>query len=215
LLSYANRQNLLAEHRVQAYFTWHAGVVVMALLTPNSLEYAKLAADVLVPISVVGFGFWITRTLEHRKLVSQKVVERRLTVFDEVMPLVNDLYCYYLWIGRWKELSPLAIVDKKRSIDSKIFANEWVLSADFMDAFRRLMDRLFSTYGIPGTDAKLLSSVESGDGNREQDFTAGQWDPTWNARFALSRTDEYEHRPKVKEAYKGFASCIASELGIS
>ena len=55
----------------------------------NSLEVAKLLVSALTPLAVLTFGFWINRRLkrvEHLQWASQKVIEKRLVVFDQVAP---------------------------------------------------------------------------------------------------------------------------------
>lgn len=86
----------------------------------NSLEIAKLIASVLTPISVVVFGFWINRRLkvfEHLQWANQKVVEKRLYVYQELVPLLNDLLCYFTYVGNWKTHNPASIIELKRKLD--------------------------------------------------------------------------------------------------
>ncbi len=86
----------------------------------NSLELAKLIVEGLVPIFIIAVGLFLDNRLkkiEHKQWRNQKLIEKRLAIYDDLAPLLNDLMCYYAYIGNWKKLEPIEIVKYKRVID--------------------------------------------------------------------------------------------------
>ena len=70
----------------------------------NSLEVTKLIVAALTPLAVL-LGIWVaraTRRLEASQWVNQKLIEKRINLLEEILPRLNDLYCYFEWIGNWK-----------------------------------------------------------------------------------------------------------------
>ena len=101
----------------------------------NSLEVAKLIVSALTPIIVVVLGIWIARIskrFEQIQWVNRKIIERRIDVYDEIAPLLNDLFVYFTLIGHWKELSPPQVVEAKRLLDRHVN----VAASLFSDTFR-------------------------------------------------------------------------------
>ncbi|HEY0348815.1 MAG TPA: hypothetical protein VGC60_11755 [Pyrinomonadaceae bacterium] len=66
--------------------------------TWNSLEIVKLLVSGLTPIVVLIIGIWISRSLKRLEFLqwtNQKITEKRIAVFEELAPLLNDLLCYF------------------------------------------------------------------------------------------------------------------------
>lgn len=75
----------------------------------TSLEIAKLAIEFLTPLAVIGIGLFINRRLkqiEHIQWSNQKIIEKRIELYDRLSPLLNRLLCFYTWIGYWRDISP-------------------------------------------------------------------------------------------------------------
>jgi hypothetical protein len=83
-------------------------------------EYATLAVTALTPITVAGLGFFVARTgrrLERVQWANQTVVTRRLEIFGQVAPKLNQLLCFATFVGGWKEIKPRDAIGLKREID--------------------------------------------------------------------------------------------------
>lgn len=90
----------------------------------NSLEVVKLLIGVLTPLSVAAFGWFISHRLKRFELMqwsNQKLVEKRLTLYDFLAPRLNKLLCFYTWIGDWKDISPQDVVKTKRDLDQSMY----------------------------------------------------------------------------------------------
>src|SRR5687768_11434088 len=77
------------------------------------LDFAAPTVAVIVGL----FIYFLKSRIDHRQWTNQKVIERRLDVIDRMSTKINAIYCYFTWIGRWKEHTPDKIVEMKRSLD--------------------------------------------------------------------------------------------------
>ena len=86
-------------------------------VTQIAIEVVKIVTGIATPVLVAIIGFRLNRTMKGlaaAQWANQKVIEKRIAVFDDLAPLLNDLYCYLMFVGNWKELKPNDIVQKKR-----------------------------------------------------------------------------------------------------
>jgi hypothetical protein len=174
----------------------------------NSLEIAKLAASCATPIVVVGLGIWIhrvTKRFEHFQWQNQKIIEKRLAIYDSIAPQLNDLLCYFTYVGRWKDCDPAAIVAMKREVERKIYLAQPLFSPAFFSACMDFMSLCFETYTGWGEDAKLRSKFE-----RRRDAHP-KWIPAWEACFSDKPCDAQE----VRRAYQQLVKVFAGEIGLS
>ena len=101
----------------------------------NSLEVAKLAASATTPLLVLYIGLLIQRAVRRIEAVqwaNRKVVEKRLEIYDQIAPILNDLLCYFAYVGNWKELSPPQMVSAKRMLDKQVHLAAPLFSRGFL-----------------------------------------------------------------------------------
>jgi hypothetical protein len=181
----------------------------------NSLEVAKLVVGALTPVAVVLLGLWVsraTRRVEASQWVNQKLIEKRIRLLEEALPRLNDMYCYFTWIGNWKEQSPSDVIQCKRALDKLFFANQSFFSADALAAYRSFTRALFRTYAAPGVDAQLRTAVQSPDGSRITSYP-GTWEPQWSSMFAAGK-DQVE-RTAVEEQYRALTLVLGGEVDMA
>lgn len=68
----------------------------------NSLEIAKLAVAALTPLVVAAIGLVVvraTKRIEAGQWINQKLVEKRIALLGDALPQLNDLYCYFVYVG--------------------------------------------------------------------------------------------------------------------
>jgi len=131
----------------------------------NSLEIAKLIAGLLTPVALAAFGVYIhrvTKRFEHLQWRSQKLIETRLKIYDDLAPQLNDLLCYFTYAGCWKELDPPVVVALKRTIDKKVFLGAPLFSELFFSACAEFQSLCFETYSGWGRDALLRTQFQRG-----------------------------------------------------
>ena len=125
---------------------------------PAWLKYATLGADYLGPVVAALFGYWIltvTKRLESSQWKNQKLVEKRIEVWDKIGPLLNDIYCYCLRVGTWKAHTPPAIVGKKREADKLTHLSRPYFSDSFFSEYQAFMETCFQLFQGHGVDAKI------------------------------------------------------------
>lgn len=175
----------------------------------NSLEIAKLILGFLTPL-LVGVGvFLITKSmhsLEKRSIVSQKVIERRLTLFDTMAPLLNDLYCYFVRVGGWKELNPPALIDKKRTLDRSFYVNKALFSPEFQEKYVAFLDDCFHVFSGHAKNARLRTHAEEYVGL-----------PNWNENWRHSFVNTKSHicpLDRFAADYEALMHQFAVEVGV-
>lgn len=182
----------------------------------SSLEVMRLVIELLTPAAMLFVGVWLDRRIkefEHRQWSNQKVIEKRLEVYEKITPRLNDLMCYFLRIGVWKEHKPTDIVDMKRDIDKIAHIYAPLFSPEFMTKYNAFMGNCFATFRGAGKDAQLRTEVEHykdayvGD---EDDFEP--WQADWADCF--TGAEEAIDRSEVRQAYQELVGLIARELGV-
>jgi len=175
----------------------------------NWLEVAKLVASLLVPVAVAAFGVYVhrvTKRFEHLQWRSQKLVEKRLAIYDDLAPSLNDLLCYFTYVGAWREVDPPKIVALKRSVDKKLHLAAPLFSAEFFSACMEFQTLCFETYTGWGQDALLRTASA-----RRRDGRPSDWKKEWDACFSTKVADPKD----VRKAYHRVMSAFAQDIGVN
>jgi hypothetical protein len=172
------------------------------------LEVAKLAASLVTPVVVAVFGVYIhrvTKRFEHSQWRSQKLIEKRLVVYDDLAPLLNDLLCFFTYVGAWKEMDPPTAVGLKRKVDKKVHLAAPLFSPRFFGACMTFQNLCFETYVAWGLDARLRSEFK-----RRKEAWDAKWDAGWEQLFS----DEASDPKAVRAAYRDVMEAFAADLGV-
>ncbi|RQS71650.1 hypothetical protein DID96_12665 [Burkholderia sp. Bp8963] len=171
----------------------------------NLLEVFKLAIDILMPLSVAGLGWFISRRLKQLELVqwtNQKLIEKRLALYDTVAPLLNELLCFYTWIGHWKDISPDDVIRAKRELDRTFHIYRYLFDDDVYDAYHAYIHALFEIHTGAGQDARIRSLIQAPNGDRTRHGTYA-WNLAWNERFSsasvVDAADVRRHYTRLME----------------
>lgn len=177
----------------------------------NSLEVTKLAAEFLGPVVLAAIGFRLSRALRRHEAVqwaNQKIVEKRIKVYEELAPCLNRVYCFFAERGDWKEITPPAAIALKRQADRIAHVNAALFSAVLMDAYDGFMKSCFRTYNDVGADAQLRASLD-----HHRRGTA-PWDDAWDELFLKDEKGESTDKRTINDAYHRLMSEFATELGV-
>jgi len=175
----------------------------------NSLEVVKLVVSAITPLSIAIIGVYLNKQVkkfEHTQWRNQKLIEKRLAVYDELAPLLNDLLCYYTFVGRWKELRPPDIIKHKREVDKKAHLAKALVSKLLFHEIMNFLNLCFKTYGGWGVDAKMLTSFE-----QRKKACGADWDVAWEDLFIV---DSDTTRKQVQESYFKVMEAFAHDLGL-
>jgi hypothetical protein len=173
----------------------------------GSLETAKLFVALLTPIAVAMIGFFLSNRLKQLDLKqwrSQKLVEKRLSVYDDLVPDLNKLLCYFSYVGDWRDLNPGDIVLLKRKIDRKIHLAAPLFSPIFFGKAMTFLQLCYKTFNEWGRDATLKTKF----GRRKESR------PDWKAEWELCFADEVSDIAMIKNAYREVVEIIARDIGV-
>jgi hypothetical protein len=162
---------------------------------------------IATPIVVVMAGVVINnrvRALEDKRWHNQELIRTRLGYYDSLASQLNDLLCYFTFIGSWKKMSPLDVIDKKRSLDKQFYVAAPLFSHAARDAYVAFMNRCFGDYGEWGHDALLLTAYQ----NRRQYFP-GTWHESWESMFAYSAGREVSPA-EIKAVWSAYNQVLAT-----
>ena len=176
----------------------------------NSLEIAKLLVSGLTPVVVIIVGFWVDRRLkniEHLQWANQRITEKRIAVFDESAPLLNDLLVFFTYVGSWHELTPPDIIKHKRDLDRTFHIYAPLFSEKVRADYDHFIALCFHDYSGWGQDAKLRTLSE-----RRKQAAGGSWDSDWDNYFSAA-TDVPDPN-EIRGSYKRLMIGFAAELGI-
>jgi hypothetical protein len=154
----------------------------------TSLEIAKLAVGALTPLAVVGLGFLLarlTRRVEAVQWANQTVVTRRVELFTQVAPKLNQLLCFATFVGRWKEIRPEQATALKRDLDETMYSNRVLFSDELFTAYHAFMTTLFDMYASTDADAPLRAEIATALGNRRN---LAWWENSMTDCFSITNS---------------------------
>jgi hypothetical protein len=193
--------------------------------TWSGLEVVKLLVSALTPIMVLVVGWWISRRqkrldslqekqnlLQQKQLdflqwTNQKVTEKRLAIFDKLAPEFNALFCYFTFVGSWREVRPPDVVSRKREMDSIVHINAPLFSREFVNRYYEFINACYETYTGWGRDAKLRTLFE----NRKLALGTA-WQPEWEECFVNPSSAVDPNL--IKKQYELLMKQFSTELGI-
>jgi len=179
------------------------------------LDIIRLVVETLTPIIVLIFGIKIDKVLKkHEKILwtNQKILEKRLEIYDKVIFMLNDIHCFHCYIGNWKELSPFTIIEHKRNLDKIIYSYAPLFTDELINSYNDFMKGCYTMFTGWGEDAKINSSYIKRKKHNKN------WENGWINMFNYegTKTDEDENNSiKIKkENYKLLMKSFKENLEI-
>ena len=175
----------------------------------NTIEIVKIFTGMVTPLIVAYFGFKLNRTMQQlaaAQWANQKVIEKRISIFDELAPLLNELYCYMIFVGNWKELTPADIIRYKRLLDKRIYVSAAFFSPGLVSSYDDFIGCCFETFTGAENDARIRSPIECINGDRRKSLPT--WEKEWDNCFSTSQTT----KEVLKVAYNELMAVFSSEL---
>lgn len=170
----------------------------------NSLERAKLVVSIFTPVLLVVISFLVWEVKDEvaqSQAEQSRIRELRINLYSKTGPLLNDIFAYHFYVGKWKELTPHQIISHKRSLDSIMYSNEPFFSKDFFEKYQKFMWATFKTTRGWHKDTALrtLSKCHK----RPEEVPVKVWQDNF--------TDE-DNRKNVCIAYTRLLSSLSREL---
>ncbi len=170
------------------------------------LEYAKLGIAALTPIMTGLVGLIILRMgnkLDTSRQLHQELLKKRLNLFEDIAPKINDIYCFYQAVGHWTELNPDEIIRRKRAIDRSIQVNRYLFRSDFWDAYQHFEQAHFEMFSAAGQPARLRLDMENMR-LRAGDAFKSEWLP-----FVSSKTGDHQEQ---RNHYQSLMEILGREI---
>ena len=178
----------------------------------TSVQIATLAVEALTPLTVAGLGVFIARAsrrIEQVQWANQTVVTRRLDIFAQLAPGLNQLLCFATFVGGWKEIQPRQAIAVKRKLDEAMYANKVLFSDELFAAYHQFMTTLFAMYATADADAHLRAPIDSQWGNRRN---MPWWEDSMTSLFS---TDSTASLDDIQAAYDQLAQRFRAELYVT
>lgn len=146
---------------------------------PTWTDVVTALGSAVTPLVVVGAGLFLAR----RQSRSDELVRVRIDYYRKLVPDLNRLMCYMTFIGPWRDITPVEIVELKRRLDAEFYCAAPLFSREVGAAYDKLMSLSFKTFGKWGADARILS----GSYRRQKSWIRKDedWDPAWDEMFAF------------------------------
>lgn len=178
-----------------------------------SIEVIKLLVSAATPITVAIVGFFLNRhlkSIDNAQWQSRKIIEKRLELFDEIAPKLNQIFCIVSWVGYWKDISPRDLIQTKRYLDRFINIYKHLLGENFHQSYEEFIHLVFQTYSGKGKDALIRSEISNFDGDRKT-HTNYQWEDDFDELF-----DQNLPPPKheVTASYEKTMICLRESIGL-
>ena len=175
--------------------------------TPG-FEWLQLGAEVLTPLVLFCLGIYakiFADRIEERRGLKDIQNAWRLDVVRNLLPYLNDIYCFFTYQGNWRLMSPDDATAAKRESDRIVFTNRFLFSDEFMEAYETYKRVAFLESQGRGRDFLFRANVDRHMENPE-------WSEEWRVRFVNS--DERVLRKDFVRAYDKMLSVAVRDLGV-
>jgi hypothetical protein len=179
------------------------------------LDIVKTVAAVAVPVVVAAVGYHFNRQIkkwEANQWRNQELIKARLAYYKDFSHSLNDVMCYFTFIGDWKGHTPEAIHRIKRDLDRMFYSAAPLFSPRVCEYYERFMESCFDTYSGWGRDARL----RTGFGRRRDAFGAA-WRPDWEIMFAYQEGQQIppQEMTEIRTRYRDLMTALASDIELT
>lgn len=149
--------NVLPRLHISKALGQQGALVEININTLNALQ------PYITPVVILVLGIWaknIATKHENRTSLHNRVIEKRVDVYELVGKDLNDIFCFVVRVGNWKQLTPEEIVKKKRAVDQLMYINRPYWSDKSFTSYTSFMTSAFEVYSGSGQDAKIKADFE-------------------------------------------------------
>lgn len=176
----------------------------------NWTDVVSAVSAAATPIIVAVFGWLLTR----RQSRSELLLKARIDYYRDIMPDLNRLMTYMMFIGAWRDMTPLEVISLKRRLDACFYVAAPLFSPPVTRAYEVFMKQCFVPFGQWGADALIRSSPY----RRRVSWNATDpWDPEWGRLFELQEDEAIEAAAleTLRSAYDALVSALVTDLNIN
>lgn len=173
--------------------------------TWTGLEITTLVIVTLTPIMIAFLAFRFNRIIKRleKQWSNQKIIEKRIEIYDRIVPKLNDILCFYCYIGNWKEITPIDIMKLKSELDKDITISAPLFSHDLITKYNDFNTLCFISFTGWEHDAKIKSLY----GHRQEHNI--EWNEDWIQYFDTKNVVE---PTTMKKRYNDLMECFKRDL---
>ena len=162
----------------------------------------------LLTASLAAAGAWLAISFDRRKTINQELIRKRISIYDQMAPKLNDLFCFFRSVGPWKSLNPALMISHKRELDRMIHVYGPLFSQPLSDRYHAFIHTMFAMYQGIGEPAKLRAPRA-----RLQMEWGSDWKSEWDSAF-VERAEPASDSALIS-AYDLLMQQFAAEIGSS
>lgn len=174
----------------------------------NWIKLADVVVGAMTAVAVVIIGYLLnarSKNLETALSVGETLMGKRMEIYDSIAPLLNDIYCFLVCVGHWKEISPKSLVERKRKADRIFYVSRTYFGEDVTLAYESFMGLAFETGRGRGESPRIRAHR---DRHLEENLAATT--PDFAAYFV--DPEERTKRGVVSKAYDRLILAFRSEF---
>ena len=180
-------------------------------LTEQVWKYLKIALIIIATLAPLIIAFIvfrykrIIRRLNRKYESDQKIVEKRIEIYDRIAPKLNDILSFYCYNGNWKEISPIDVLRIKRELDREINVYTPLFSDGLDKKYNDFMRLCFVSFSGWEHEEKIKSLFEI-----RQEHNV-EWDHDWINFFDTKNVID---AIRMKEGYNELTAFFKKELNL-
>jgi hypothetical protein len=151
---------------------------------------------------------WLAISFDRRKTVNQELVRKRIAIYDEMAPRLNDILCFFLLVGDFRNLPPSAMIAHKRKLDRTINVYLPIFSPSLKTRYDAFIDVCFLPFGGGSGRPALIKA--------DRERLAAEWGKKWNADWDRGFVDPAaaSDLERVVRHYEALMNQLAREVGV-
>jgi hypothetical protein len=151
------------------------------------------------PILVLIFAWLLNRKLGR----NQELTKSRLAYYSEIIGPLNDLMCYFTYIGRWRDISPPDVIRIKRELDRTFYCAAPLFSPGAWTTYNAFKGLIFDVSSPLEVDALLRTGFE-----RRKAASQQGWNDEWIRYFKDG--ENHLDPTKIKSIRENYNKCVSS-----
>ena len=129
----------------------------------DSLKMIIIIISIFAPVIVVLIVFRynrIIKRLNKKHENDQKIVGKRIEIYDRIGPKLHDILSFFCYNGNWKEITPIDVIRLKRELDKEIEINSPLFSNELAKKYNDFMQLCFVSFSGWEHKEKIKSLFE-------------------------------------------------------
>jgi len=174
----------------------------------NSLKIPITIIAALAPVIIAFLAIRYNRIikgLKNKHQADQRIIKKRIEIYDRIGPKLNDILSFYCYSGNWKDLTPVDMLRLKKELDQDINIYSPVFSDDLSKKYIGFIHLCFVSFSGWEHKEKIKSLYEI-----RQEHIA-EWNDDWIQFFDTNNVVE---AIKLRESHNELMEYFKKELSL-